>query len=77
MIEISSTTAFMIYLCLTLGPLLGLWLVQHYSKRHSKINVEEHQLYICEYCQFCYLDDRVQGITRCPQCLSYNKKEKK
>ncbi len=72
MIEISSTTAFMIYLSMTLGPLLGLWFAQHYFKRHKKINIDDQKLYICEYCQFGYLDNREQKITRCPQCLSYN-----
>ncbi|MGZ3633635.1 MAG: hypothetical protein ACXU9U_05945 [Parachlamydiaceae bacterium] len=75
MIEISETTAFMLYLCLTLGSVLGLWLQQHYSKKNRKINLNEEQLYICEYCQFCYLENQVKPVTRCPQCQSYNKQE--
>lgn len=73
MFEVSQTTAFMIYLCFTIGPLLGLWVFQHYSKRNRKIDLAEKSLYICEYCQFCYLDDHSKPITRCPQCQSFNK----
>lgn len=74
MIEVSQTTAFMIYLCITLGPLLGLWAFQHYTKRHRKLDLAEKRLYVCEYCHYCYLDLHTHTITRCPQCQSYNKK---
>lgn len=74
MIEVSEVTAFMLYLCLTLGSILGFWAFQHYVQRHKKMSINEQQLYICEYCQFCYLEDFVKPVTRCPQCKSYNKK---
>jgi hypothetical protein len=73
MIEVSEVTAFMLYLCLTLGSLLGFWAFQHYSKRNKKISLDEEQLFVCEYCHFCYLEDFTQSVTRCPQCQSYNK----
>lgn len=73
MIEVSQTTLFMLYLCMTLGPILGLWLYHHYSRRNQKIDLAEQKLYACEYCQFCYLDRQAARITRCPQCQSYNK----
>lgn len=72
MIEVSETTAFMIYLCITLGPLLGIWLFQHYARRHKKVDMTSQQLFVCEYCHFCYLDQVSKPITRCPQCQSYN-----
>lgn len=73
MIEISESSAFMIYLGLTLGPLLGIWVFQHYSRKHQKIDLSAQRLYVCEYCHFCYLDGQSLPITRCPQCQSYNK----
>lgn len=74
MIEVSLTTALMIYLCLTLGTLLAIWGIHHYLSRKSKLDVAQHQLYVCEYCQFCYLDEQSKAVTRCPQCKSFNGK---
>jgi predicted Zn-ribbon and HTH transcriptional regulator len=72
MIEVSWNTALMIYLSITLAPLIILWVLQHNRKRKQKISIEEHRLIRCEYCHFCYLDEKIKGVTRCPQCLSYN-----
>ena len=73
MITLSTTTATMLYLCLTLIVLLGLWTYQHYCSRKKKINVSEQELFVCEYCLFAYLADQSKSVNRCPQCLSYNK----
>lgn len=72
MIEISETTAFMLYLCLSLGPVLAIWAYHHYSRRHKKINHSAQQLFVCEYCHYCYLESISQRVTRCPQCQSFN-----
>jgi ribosomal protein L37AE/L43A len=73
MIELSPTTALMLYLGMTLSVLLGLWIFQHYRYRHKKILSSEKELFICEYCHFAYLDEGTKKITHCPQCQSYNK----
>lgn len=72
MITLTSTTAAMLYLCLTLATLLGLWGGQHCRSRKKKIDVSDQELLVCEYCLFAYLDDKSKRITRCPQCQSYN-----
>lgn len=72
MIEISQMTAMTLYLCLTLGTLLGVWAYQHYSRRHRKMNMSPKKTYVCEFCHFCYLDNLEQKISKCPQCQSYN-----
>lgn len=74
MIEVSLTTALMIYLFMTLGCLFGLWGLQHYLRRKDKLITVQPQLYVCEYCQFCYLDEQLKPVTRCPQCRSFNRK---
>jgi ribosomal protein L37AE/L43A len=74
MIELTTPTAIMIYLCLTLGILLGLWGYHHYKSRYRKILSTEQELFVCEYCHFVYLDDIVKEITKCPQCQSFNKR---
>lgn len=73
MIELTSTTALMLYLCLTLGSLLILWGFHHYRFRYKKVEISEQTLYICEYCSFAYLGDIVAKVTLCPQCQCYNK----
>lgn len=73
MITVSTTTAMMLYLCLTLVVLLGLWTYQHYRLRTKKIEITEQELFVCEYCLFVYLEEKTKNVTQCPQCQSYNK----
>lgn len=73
MIEVSLTTVIMLYLCLTLLILLGLWTYQHYLTRHKKVIVSEQQLFLCEYCASAYVADSSRPVTRCPDCKSLNK----
>lgn len=73
MIELTTNTAIMLYLSLTLSTLLGLWVYHHYSTRSKKVDISDQELHVCEYCHFAYLDEIETPITRCPQCKSYNK----
>jgi len=76
MIELSPTTAMMVYLCLTLGSLLGIWGYYHYRSRRKKVVLIQQELYICEYCHFAYLDQIANSVTQCPQCHSFNKQNR-
>lgn len=76
MIELSSSTAFMLYLFLTLTTVLGLWIFQHYGQSKKRIVPEEKNLHICEYCHFAYLEEELIDVNKCPQCNSYNKHNK-
>ncbi len=73
MIEVSLTTAIMLYLTLTLVVLLGLWSYQHYTSRFKKIIISDQELFVCEYCLFAYVADGTKPVTQCPQCQSFNK----
>lgn len=73
MIELTSATAIMLYLCLTLMALMGIWLDHHYRSRRKKVIISEHTLFVCEYCSFAYLSDIGSKVTLCPQCHCYNK----
>jgi uncharacterized paraquat-inducible protein A len=73
MIELSPTTAFMVYLGVTLAVLLGIWVTQHYRSKSKPTLPSEQKLQVCEYCHFAYLDDSNKGVSKCPQCQSYNK----
>jgi ribosomal protein L37AE/L43A len=74
MIEITPITALMLYLCLTMGTLFGIWCFQHFRWRKKKIVIVEKKLFVCEYCSFAYLDGIGNSLSKCPQCSSFNKK---
>lgn len=74
MIELTFNTLFMLYLCLTLAMVLGIWIYSHYRMRHRTFFTSEKTLYICEYCHFAYLEDSVKELNRCPQCNLFNKR---
>lgn len=73
MIGLSSTTALMLYLCLTLGILLAVWISHFYRFRNKKVVIAEQDLLVCEYCHCAYLAKKAKTVTQCPQCHSYNK----
>jgi ribosomal protein L37AE/L43A len=74
MIELTPNTALMLYLCMTLTVLLGIWGWQHLSSRKNKVVINEQELLVCEYCNFAYMDQIGKPVTACPQCGSFNKK---
>lgn len=72
MIEISSNTAIMIYLGVSIFSILAVWGWHHWSGKKKKIQLGEKKLVLCEFCHFAYLDNGIKKVTRCPQCQSYN-----
>lgn len=76
MFELSTTTALMLYLVVTLAPLFALWGYQHFQRRKYKVVVERNDLRVCEFCQFAYLGERGSSLSKCPQCHSFNKNSK-
>jgi len=75
MIEITPITGLMLYLCLTLGTLFGVWMYFHFRRRKQKIVIIEKKLFVCEYCNNAYLDGIANALTKCPQCGSFNKRK--
>lgn len=73
MIELTFASAFMLYLCMTLFILFGLWVYHHYRTRRREILPCEQELVVCEYCSFAYLEESSKKVTKCPQCHSYNR----
>ena len=73
MIELTFSTAFMLYLCMTLAAVLGVWIYSHRLDREKKILSCEQELCICEYCHNTYLEDVVSKVNQCPQCGLFNK----
>lgn len=73
MIELSSTAAFTLYLGLTLGFILSIWVIHHLRGKRKKISLLDQELFVCEYCNCAYLATRGLEVTQCPQCNCYNK----
>lgn len=76
MITVKFTSALLIYLCCFLIFLLSLGIGAYLKKRRRKAIEPLRALTICEYCQFAYLSLTTHPVSRCPQCLSYNRKAK-
>jgi ribosomal protein L37AE/L43A len=74
MIELTFNTVFMLYLSLTMALVLGIWIYSHYRMRNRTFFMTERALFICEYCHFAYVEDRMKQLNRCPQCGLFNKK---
>ena len=72
-IPISVSTAFLLYLALTLVTLLTLWFIQNLRMQGKPVQLAAKELYVCEYCQTAYLEERTKAVSQCPQCSSYNK----
>jgi hypothetical protein len=73
MIELTFNTVFILYLCLTLVVVLGIWIYSHYRMRGRIYFTTEKALFICEYCHYAYVEDSAKKLNRCPQCGLYNK----
>jgi hypothetical protein len=76
MFEVSTNTAVMLYLGMTFGVVLGIWIYHHYESRKQKLSLDELELLVCEYCHFAYLGNLGKDVTQCPQCNSFNKSNK-
>lgn len=74
MIQLTSAMAFMIYLGLTLGMILFVWIYTHYKFKKKKILTFEKELFICEFCHYAYVEEEANRLNKCPQCGLYNKK---
>lgn len=73
MIEIAASTAFMIYLGITMLALFTVWTVHHWKTRNKTIAPSRVTLRMCEYCQQVYVEDAARPVTQCPSCKSFNK----
>lgn len=76
MIEISSSTAAVLYLGATLFAILGIWIYNHYIVKKRKPTPLSQALNVCEFCHFAYLESSGKNVTRCPRCNSYNNSTK-
>lgn len=73
MIELTPSSALLLYLLVALLALLGVWAYQQYSHKDRCILPPEESLRVCEYCHFVYLFEIAKDVSKCPQCQCFNK----
>lgn len=72
MINVSFSTACLLYLGLVLGGML-VWGITVYLKKRDYNKIETSKVYLCEYCQHAYIEEIDAVVTTCPLCNLINK----
>jgi len=74
MIELTFSTAFMLYLGFTLLSIFGTGLFSQYRMRKKILFSNQQTLFKCEFCHNAYVEETGKEFNRCPQCFLINKK---
>lgn len=74
MIELSLTSAFLIYFSVALLGIFSLWVIGNKKSRTIYSSLYHQEIQRCEYCHYPYLKEKTEQISQCPQCRSFNKK---
>lgn len=67
--------AIFFYIMSTLLILFFLWVIFEKKASFPRFVREEADVWECKICAYAYVDSTHQGISQCPQCKSYNKKD--
>ncbi len=76
MIRIDVSTAVFLYVMTSLVAIFFMWIFFEKKAVLPKFVREEADVWECSICAYIYVDSQHQEISQCPQCKSYNKKEK-
>ena len=72
MIQISLTTALVLYSSVLLILLLLIWIYTEVSVRRSYRVLEKQFLWRCVFCGYIYLDEAAETLSQCPRCHSFS-----
>ncbi|HOK08705.1 MAG TPA: hypothetical protein PLT82_00095 [Candidatus Hydrogenedens sp.] len=72
MIEISITSAVIIYSVIIAFVGVFLWGLSEFGTRKIYTMFKNQNVWKCSYCAFVYLDTDAEEISQCPRCYSYN-----
>ena len=75
MIEITISTAVLLYGAIILTGFLFLYMVSELRARHVYRVLEKQFMWRCAFCGFLYLDEDAVMLSKCPRCESYNTME--
>ena len=77
MIQISLTTALVMYSAILGLVVFAIWAYTELTTRRSYHVLEKQDLWRCVFCGYVYLDERAERVSRCPQCGSFNSEDDK
>ena len=77
MIQISLTTALILYSAILGCVALTIWIYTEMTVRRSHRVIEKQFLWRCVFCGYIYLDETADTLSRCPRCESYSSVEDK
>ena len=72
MIQISLTSALVMYSAILGLVVLMIWSYTEFVTRRSYRVLEKQHLWRCVYCGYVYLDEEAEALSQCPQCESIN-----
>lgn len=72
MIEITFTSAVLVYGAFILAGFMFLYMISELRARHVYRVLERQFLWRCAFCSFLYLDEDAATLSQCPRCGSYN-----
>ena len=75
MIQISLTTALILYSALLGFVALVIWTHTELATRRTQRVHEQQFLWRCIFCGYVYLDEAAERLSCCPRCESYNSVE--
>ena len=76
MIRLTVSALIFIYTLLSVFAVLVLWVASNYLKGRPIADKDVNFIWKCAVCLNTYVDSKHEDISVCPQCGSYNKKEK-
>ncbi|MCK5706163.1 MAG: hypothetical protein KAI43_00825 [Candidatus Aureabacteria bacterium] len=71
MISVGVTTFFFIIVALPVIVIFFSWLYVEYTHKTKQTKPESQIITRCEICQFPFLHDKDDEISKCPRCGSY------
>jgi phage FluMu protein Com len=77
LIEISLTTALILYSAVIVAGGFFIWLQTEVVTRKAYLVLEKQYLWRCTFCSYIYLDTDALRHSTCPQCHSINVQEDK
>ncbi len=75
MIRVTLTQIIVIYLCLILATILGIWWSLDFRRKRREKQARRHTV-ICSICGTIFEDKSDNPLSKCPECESMNERAK-
>lgn len=72
MFSVEISTAFLIYLTLSLSGIFLSWVYFELRRKTWRFNPLEKIVFRCTICAHSYMVERGSAISKCPRCKSFN-----